>query len=110
MIRSYLPGAPGSDHFDLECDTFKTTEKIDGIVTYLGGYTLTDSDQTPIMQNILLECGETNLVEHLKSSEPPESSGEMLDFWEDIFAIAKPLQKIHGMVSPGHRKSPGYRP
>jgi hypothetical protein len=91
--------SPASDIFDWEIFAFSGIQGKEGMVQYLGHYSLNEdpNDGCSPSHNILLEYGEHDLEEFFASpiSYPPVRTPEIIGFWRSLFKVAEALKRIH---------------
>lgn len=47
--------------------------------------------------HIMLEYGEMDLDEYLADTYPPVLNGEIRQFWEELFSVARTLERIQNL-------------
>lgn len=63
----------------------------------LGDFTYDERDDHSRTFNILLEHGELDLNEFFAMVQPPRLPLEILNFWSDLFEVAKALRRFHNV-------------
>lgn len=92
-VKSYLP--EWDQIYLRESEAFKGVKYLDGVVKYLGAYSLVGSDAKKPTHHIMLEFGEQDLEEYFATTSAPVLNSEIIAFWEGIFKISETLQKMH---------------
>lgn len=110
-IKSYME--PMKTIYEIESQAFQGIRDQLGVVQYLGEYGLqhpTEDYPSSPSHHIMLEYGEMDLDEYLADTYPPVLNGEIREFWEELFGVARTLKRIHHLqydTKGGNRQ--GYR-
>lgn len=106
-VKSYME--PMKNIYEKESQAFQGIRDQQGVVQYLGEYRLQYPKEIP-SHHIMLEYGEMDLDEYLADTYPPVLNGEIREFWEELFSVARTLKRIHHLQYDnrgGNRQ--GYR-
>lgn len=86
--------------YGIENEAFRGLQNVQGVVQYLGEYKTqhptTDCPDAP-SNHIMLEYGEMDLDEYLADTYPPVLNGEIRDFWDELFSVARTLERIQDL-------------
>ncbi|KAF2467698.1 uncharacterized protein BDR25DRAFT_395176 [Lindgomyces ingoldianus] len=84
--------------YEQECEAFSRLRGQDGIIKCFGSFT--QADPTGVLShNLILEHAECDLAEYFRLKSPPVKTEDIAILWDNLFAIADALNRIHNLTA-----------
>ncbi|KAI1339834.1 hypothetical protein F5Y15DRAFT_415753 [Xylariaceae sp. FL0016] len=97
-LKQFRPNR--KEAFDREKQIFTSLGQQEGLIQYMGWYSVADNMDQPLM-NLVLEFGDFDLYTAISSEAPPVSPSEIKGFWSGMLDISRALEAIHKLSIDG---------